>query len=288
MKKIVKTISAAIAIASLFSFASCQKKNSEKTSKPVIKIACAQDEGVISYVDENDHLTGEEVEIWREIAKRIPEYDIQFIATSQDDVRIGIQTGIYDGSIADFFLTKERLEKFDIPREPLDFTWTGMLIRKEYAEGVRSLEALAGKQKDGLTIAPQSSAYGSTYILEVYNEQHPENPLKFETTSEGTWSVGMNYVGVGRYGATCAQKQDYETKFVAEDGAFHEYLDYVTWVPTQNVGAYTLFRKGIDPKFLERYVEALKQVKEEGIASELSRKFYGYDAYSGEYLDFAE
>ncbi|MBP5747087.1 MAG: transporter substrate-binding domain-containing protein, partial [Treponema sp.] len=121
MKRIVKTVGVAITVAGLFSFASCQKKNSEKTSKPVIKIACAQDEGVISYVDENDHLTGEEVEVWREIAKRIPEYDIQFIATGQDDVRIGIQTGIYDGSIADFFLTKERLEKFEIPREPLDF-----------------------------------------------------------------------------------------------------------------------------------------------------------------------
>ena len=102
------------------------------------------------------------------------------------------------------------------------------------------------------------------------------------------YAVSMQYVGVGRYGATCAQKQDYDTKFVAEDGAFHEYLEYVTWVPTQNVGAYTLFRKGIDKNFLDRYVEALKQIKEEGIASELSRKFYGYDAYSGEYLDFVD
>ena len=288
MKKHLLTISAVIALASLFGFTSCQKKASEAGSKPVIKIACAQDEGVISYVDENDYLTGEEVEIWREIAKRIPEYDIQLIATGQDDVRIGNQTGIYDGSIADFFLTKERLEKFEIPREPIDFTWTGMLIRREYAEGVSSLADLAKKQKDGLTIAPQSSAYGSTYVLEVYNEENPDNKLVFDTTSEGTWSIGMQYVGVGRYGATCAQKQDYDTKFVAEDGAFHEYLEYVTWVPTQNVGAYTLFRKGIDKNFLDRYVEALKQIKEEGIASELSRKFYGYDAYSGEYLDFVD
>ena len=58
-------------------------------------------------------------------------------------------------------------------------------------------------------------------------------------------------------------------------------------MPTQNVGAYTLFKKGVDKKFLDRYVEVLKQVKAEGIASELSRKFYGYDAYSGEYVDFA-
>ena len=269
-------------------FAGGKKESNKESGKQVIKIAFAQDEGVCSYVDENDFLTGEEVEVWREIAKLLPEYDIKFIPTSQDDLRVGLQTGNYDGSVGDFFLTKERIEKFEIPREPLDFTWTGMLIRKEYADGVSSLYDLASKQKDGLTVAPQNSGYGSTYVLEVYNEQNPDNKLVFETTSEQTWSTTQNYVGVGRYGATCAQKQDYETNFVSENGAYHEYLDQVTWVATQNVGAYTLFRKGVDKVFLEKYVDALKKVKESGVASELSRKFYGYDAYSGEYADFID
>ncbi|MBQ7619039.1 MAG: transporter substrate-binding domain-containing protein [Treponema sp.] len=283
MKKILLSV-AALALA--FGLVSCSK-NGSKSSKQKIKIAFAQDEGVCSYVDENDKLTGEEVEVWREIAKRLPEYDIEFIPTSQDDLRVGLQTGNYDGSVGDFFLSRERIEKFEIPREPLDFTWTGMLIRKEFADGVSSLSDLAKKQKDGLKIAPQNSGYGSTYILEVYNEQNPDNKLNFELTSEQTWGSTQNYVGVGRYGATCAQKTDYQTNFVSEDGAYHEYVDQVTWVPTQNVGAYTLFKKGVDKKFLDRYVEVLKQVKAEGIASELSRKFYGYDAYSGEYVDFA-
>ena len=283
MKKILLSV-AALALA--FGLVSCSK-NGSKSSKQKIKIAFAQDEGVCSYVDENDKLTGEEVEVWREIAKRLPEYDIEFIPTSQDDLRVGLQTGNYDGSVGDFFLSRERIEKFEIPREPLDFTWTGMLIRKEFAVGVSSLSDLAKKQKDGLKIAPQNSGYGSTYILEVYNEQNPDNKLNFELTSEQTWGSTQNYVGVGRYGATCAQKTDYQTNFVSEDGAYHEYVDQVTWVPTQNVGAYTLFKKGVDKKFLDRYVEVLKQIKAEGIASELSRKFYGYDAYSGEYVDFA-
>jgi len=265
-------------------FFSCGEK---KSDKQVIKIAFAQDEGIISYVDENDNLTGEEVEVWREIAKRLPEYEIKFIPTSQDDLRVGLQTGTYDGSVGDFFLSRERIEKFEIPREPLDFTWTGLLIRKEYADGVSSLKDVAAKQKAGLKLAPQNSGYGSTYILEVYNEENPDNKLIFETTSEQTWTVGQQYVGVGRYGATAAQKTDYQTNFVKEDGAYHEYADLVTWVPTQNVGAYTLFRKGIDQKFLDRYVEVLKEIKADGTASELSRKFYGYDAYSGEYVDFA-
>ena len=94
-------------------------------------------------------------------------------------------------------------------------------------------------------------------------------------------------MGVGRYGATVAQKTDFQTNFVSEDGAYHEYVDQVTWVPTQNVGAYTLFKKGVDKKFLDRYVEVLKQIKAEGIASEISRRVYGYDAYSGEYVDYA-
>lgn len=283
MKKNILVISSIVAAA--LAFVSCGGK---KTDKNVIKIAFAQDEGIISYVDENDNLTGGEVEVWREIAKRLPEYEIKFIPTSQDDLRVGLQTGNYDGSVGDFFLSRERIEKFEIPREPLDFTWTGMLIRREFADGVSSLEDVAAKQKEGLKIAPQNSGYGSTYILEVYNEGNPEIKLEFETTSEQTWAVSQNYVGVGRYGATCTQKTDYQTNFVAEDGAYHEYADQVTWVPTQNVGAYTLFRKGIDQKFLDRYVEVLKQIKAEGVASEISRKFYGYDAYSGEYVDFAD
>ena len=281
MKKIVLIFLSLILAGSSLSFVSCKKKE-VVSDKIAIKIACAQDEGIISYVDENDNLTGEEVEVWKEIAKRLPEYDITLIATSQDDLRVGLQTGTYDGSVGDFFLSKERIERFEIPREPLDYTWTGMLIRKEYADGVNSLADLAAKQKQGLKIAPQNSGYGSTYILEVYNEENPSNKLNFETTSEQTWTVAQNYVGVGRYGATCAQKTDYEVNFVAADGAYHEYADQVTWVPTKNVGAYTLFRKGIDQKFLDCYVEVLKQIKAEGIASEISRKFYGYDAYSEE------
>ena len=283
MKNSILVISSIIAAA--LAFVSCVEK---KSNKEVIKIAFAQDEGIISYVDENDNLTGGEVEVWKEIAKRLPEYEIKFIPTSQDDLRVGLQTGNYDGSVGDFFLSRERIEKFEIPREPLDFTWTGMLIRKEYADGVSSLDDVAAKQKSGLKIAPQNSGYGSTYILEVYNEGNPAIKLEFETTSEQTWSVSQRYVGVGRYGATCAQKTDYQANFVAEDGAYHEYADQVTWVPTQNVGAYTLFRKGIDQKFLDRYVEVLKQIKSEGVASEISRKFYGYDAYSGEYVDFVD
>lgn len=278
-----------LVISSILIFVSCvAAAGKKKSDKQIIKIAFAQDEGIISYVDENDNLTGEEVEVWREIAKRLPEYEIKFIPTSQDDLRVGVQTGNYDGSVGDFFLSRERIEKFEIPREPLDFTWTGMLIRKEFAKGVSSLKDIAAKQREGLKIAPQNSGYGSTYILEVYNESNPEIKLEFETTSEQTWSVSQNYVGVGRYGATCAQKTDYQTNFVSPDGAYHEYADQVTWVPTQNVGAYTLFRKGIDQKFLDRYVEVLKKIKKEGIASKISRKFYGYDAYSGEYVDFAD
>ncbi len=280
---------ALLVISSILIFVSCvAAAGKKKSDKQIIKIAFAQDEGIISYVDENDNLTGEEVEVWREISKRLPEYEIKFIPTSQDDLRVGVQTGNYDGSVGDFFLSRERIEKFEIPREPLDFTWTGMLIRKEFANGVSSLKDIAAKQREGLKIAPQNSGYGSTYILEVYNESNPEIKLEFETTSEQTWSVSQNYVGVGRYGATCAQKTDYQTNFVSPDGAYHEYADQVTWVPTQNVGAYTLFRKGIDQKFLDRYVEVLKKIKKEGIASKISRKFYGYDAYSGEYVDFAD
>nr|MCR5044956.1 transporter substrate-binding domain-containing protein [Treponema sp.] len=159
MKKILVSV-AALALA--FGLLSCSKNGAGKSGKQKIKIAFAQDEGICSYVDENDNLAGEEVEVWREIAKRLPEYDIEFIPTSQDDLRVGLQTGNYDGSVGDFFLSRERIEKFEIPREPLDFTWTGMLIRKEFADGVSSLSDLAKKQKDGLKVAPQNSGYGST------------------------------------------------------------------------------------------------------------------------------
>lgn len=290
MKKIKLIEKIEVALLVLLSSAaaiSC-KDSKAKDNRPVIKIAFAQDEGIISYVDENDNLAGEEVEVWKEIAKRIPEYNIQFIPTSQDDLRVGLQTGNYDGSVGDFFLNRERLASFTIPLEPLDFTWTGMLIRKEYADGVKSLADIARKQADGLTIAPQYSSSGATYILEIYNEKNPDNKLNFESTSEHVWTVAMSYVGVGRYGATCAQKTDFENLFQAEDGAYHEYLDYVTWIPTENVGAYTLFNKNTSQDFLDKYVAALKSVKDEGIASEISKRIYGYDAYSGEYYDFTD
>lgn len=263
---------------------------SESSASNHIVIGCnISVSGVNDYLDEDDHLTGATVELMRAIDEKLEDYEFEYVPTSFDDVFVGIEAGTYHGGEANCFLTKERIEKYAIPSENIGASYIGLLVKKELGD-LTSFEDVANRQKsDGLTFYSMQAGNGLTYPVEVYNEQHPDNQIVFEYTSENTNSEVNNWIINGRYDVGLALYSNWLTNYVAEDGAYHDAVDDLVWIPIQIVGVYNLFNKDkVDQKFLDAYDAALKELKASGEAQEISKKFYGYDPFEEDIKNLTE
>src|SRR5690625_6097154 len=89
-----------------------------------IEVACAQDGKIISYIDENGNATGDDVEVLKLVDDMLPEYEFEFVNTTDDDLLIGVQQGKYQIGVKNAFITDERKEKFIYPGEFLGLSST--------------------------------------------------------------------------------------------------------------------------------------------------------------------
>ncbi|MBQ9567094.1 MAG: transporter substrate-binding domain-containing protein [Lachnospiraceae bacterium] len=245
--------------------------------------------GQNDYLDDDDHLTGSTVELMRQVDELLPEYRFELVPTSFDDVFVGLESGSYQGGEANCFLTQERIEKYAIPKENICASYIGLLVKKDLGD-LKSFEDVAKRQKEeGLTFYPMQAGNGLTYPVEVYNEENPDNQIVFEYSSENTNNDVQGWIANGRYDVGLALYATWVNNFEDEEGAYHEYVDDLTWIPIQNVGVYNLFDKdAVSQEFLDKYDAALKQLKDDGKASEISKEFFGYDVFDNDINNLTE
>lgn len=250
----------------------------------VITIGCnISVSGQNDYLDEDDNHTGSTVELMRKVDELLTDYEFELVPTSFDDVFVGMESGSYQGGEANCFLTAERIEKYAIPKENICASYIGLLVKKDLAD-LTGFEDVAKRQKaEGLTFYPMQAGNGLTYPVELYNEANPDNQIQFDYTSENTNSDVLGWIVNDRYDVGLALYSTWKNSFLDEEGAYHEHVDDMTWIPVQIVGVYNLFdRDAVDQDFLDAYDAALKQLKEDGTASAISEEFFGYDVFDSD------
>jgi len=241
-------------------------------------------EGVpYAYTDEDGNATGSDIEILKLIDEELPDYEFQFVATSYDDIYIGLQAGTYDGGLTNSFYTEERNEKYLIPTENLGGSLAGLLVRKENADVV----TLADVADQGLKLVPMKSGDGMTYQIEAYNEENPDHQITIEYTSDtNSWNLAAGWIAEGRYDVASTLKTSWESTVVAEDGAYHQYYDDLSFTVYKTIKTYPMLsRATLDEDFVQLFEDTLKKLKEDGRASEIAEKFYGEDIFSYTYTE---
>lgn len=233
-------------------------------------------------LNENDELDGSDIAILKEIDKRLEDYEFNLVPTGWEDVQVGLDTGAYDGGIINAFLTKERIEKYAIPKQNIGASFIGILALNENAEGITNLDdVVAAQQEKGKTFYPMQAGNGLTYIVDVYNEEHPDAPVVFDYTAENTNGDAASWIVTKRYDYALLLQESWLEMFEAEEGALHDYVDQAKWIPLQSVGTYPLFNKDkVDQAFLDAFDEALIQMREDGTTAEIFNKYFGYDKFS--------
>jgi L-cystine transport system substrate-binding protein len=237
--------------------------------------------GLNAYLDDDENLAGSDIELLKAIDEMLDDIEFEYVPTSFDDVFVGLQSGSYQVGIANCFLTQERIDTYLIPEENIGASNVGLLLNKENGD-LDSFEKVAEVQKEkGITFYPMQSGNGLTYPVEVYNEKNPDNQIKFDYTSENTNADVLGWIPTGKYDVGLALKSSWESNFQAEEGTYHEYYDKMTWNPVQVVGTYPLFNKSeVTEDTVKKISGALASLKDDGTATEISNKYFGYDVFA--------
>lgn len=213
-----------------------------------------------SYHDENDQLTGFDIEVARAVCDKLG-VEADFVEGEWDSLLMGLESGMYDTMANGVNVTPERSEKFDFST-PYAYSRTALMVRAD-DERIHSFEDLAGMT----TANTISSTYAA--VAERYGAK---------VTGVDDLNQTIELLLQGRIDATLNDEVTY--------------LDYTAQHPEANikVAAYTQeadaialpLRKGEETEALRSEVDkALKELREDGTLAELSVKYFGTDITQG-------
>ncbi|MBN9613398.1 MAG: transporter substrate-binding domain-containing protein, partial [Actinobacteria bacterium] len=121
-----------------------------------------------TYLDENDKLTGYDIELLRLIDKKLPDIAFDFEVADFPALFAGLDSGRFNVVANNLSATDERRQKYDFS-DPYIEAQFGITLPKGSPLGTpTSLDDLAGKKTYG------EAGLNFTKVLEAYNEQHPD------------------------------------------------------------------------------------------------------------------
>ena len=209
-----------------------------------------------SYVDEDDNLTGFDVEVAKAIAAKLG-VEAQIIPASWDGLFAGMDAGRYDIVVNGVEVTEEREEKYDFAA-PYAYIRTALIVRGDN-DTIHTFEDLKGKKT--------ANSIASTYmnLAESYG-----------ATCQGvaTLDETLTMVLQGRVDATLNAIVSY-TDYMAQ----HPDSDLKVVATTEDASNVAIpLRKGDETASLREAIsQAIDELREDGTLSELSIRFFGED-----------
>src|SRR5699024_5671087 len=75
--------------------AGCASTDASKDGVRKVKVAYVQNSKPMTYTDDKGEPNGYDVKVLQEVEKRMPQYEFEFIGTSDDDLLLGVEQGKY-------------------------------------------------------------------------------------------------------------------------------------------------------------------------------------------------
>lgn len=224
------------------------------------------------YVDENNNLTGVDIEIAQEVFDRLPQYELQIEIA---DALQGVLSGQYDIAINNYGYTEERAESYYFSY-PYKTTYNEYIQRVD-DEPLTSLQDIADR---GYKIELGAGSLTAN-ALEEWNAENPEHTIeiiyaetdfqvKFQHIIDGVTDVAIDD---GPILDTLLGKFGLEGQLVGND-IDPDTEDFL--FPKNNT--YFLFGKNEEGAALRDDVNrVLKEMKEDGTLAEITEKYFGKD-----------
>lgn len=205
--------------------------------------------------EESDSLTGFDVELMKEIAKRL-DLEIEFKEMAFDNMLTSVQNGQIDVAANDISVTEDRKEKFAFSK-PYKYTYGTAIVRKSDLSGIESLEDLKGKKAAG---------EATTIFMDVAREYGAEEVIYDNATND-------QYLRDVSTGRTDVILNDYYLQTLAL--AFFPEFD-ITIHPdiAYNPQEVAFLMDKENDGLQENIDRVLDEMLEDGTVKELSEQFY--------------
>ena len=205
--------------------------------------------------EESDTLTGFDVELMKEVAKRL-DLEIEFKEMAFDNMLTSVQNGQIDIAANDISVTEDRKEKFAFSK-PYKYTYGTAIVRKSDLSGIESLEDLKGKKAAG---------EATTVFMDVAREYGAEEVIYDNATND-------QYLRDVSTGRTDVILNDYYLQTLAL--AFFPEFD-ITIHPdiAYNPQEVAFLMDKENDELQENIDRVLDEMLEDGTVKELSEQFY--------------
>lgn len=215
-----------------------------------------------------DKLTGYDVELVREIGKRL-NLDVKFVEMAFDGMLTSINSGTVHIAAIGVSVTEERKEKFAFS-DPYKYSFGSAVVRKDDLSGIKTLEDLKGKKAAGES---------TTVYMEIAREYGAEEVTYDNATNEQY----LRDVAIGR---TDVILNDYYLQTLAlsvfPDLNITIHPD-IRYRPSESA----IVMKKDNEELLEKINETLQAMHEDGTITKLSKQFFnGADVSVKQDLDF--
>lgn len=216
----------------------------------------------VCFIDKDGKLTGYDVELVRKIDEKLPEYEFEFKTMEFSNLLLSLETKKIDFIAHQMEVNAERQEKFLFNKEPYNIFPLHVTVHKDNND-IQSIKDLKGKK---VIVGATSN---SAVFLEKYNK---ENNAGIEIVYAGNGPDStINQIKTGRADATITTPFSVDFNNDAVDAQ-----QKVVGEPLLNSKVYFLLRKDETP-LQKRIDEAIVELKQEGVVSELSKKWLGAD-----------
>jgi L-cystine transport system substrate-binding protein len=239
---------------------------SEKVTKIVVGTGTQFPQ--VCFIDENGKLTGFDVELVREIDKRLPEYEFDIQTLEFTNLLLSLETKKIDLVAHEMEKNPEREQKYLFSSEPYAH-WRNKIVVAKDNNSVQTLDDLKGKKVLTTATSAQST------ILENYNKEN-NNAIKIVYQNGGA-NDEVAQVASGRVEAFLAA--DFTLSLVDSK------KELKTVGPAlSEADILFMFRKD-DPeqkKLADAVDGAVKELKADGTLAKLSAEWLGNDFTSEE------
>ena len=252
---------------------------SDSGEKKVIKAVTSGTLAPYFYVNDDNELTGVDIDIVKEVFNRLPQYELKI---EQADALQGVLSGQYDIAVNNYGYTDERAESyyFSLPYK----TSFNEYIQRTGDEPLTSLTDLADR---GYKIELSAGSLTAN-ALEKWNTDNPDHQINI-VYSNANFQVRYQHIVDGTADVAIDDGPIIDNllpQFGLEGQLEANEIDEETEDFPQN-NTYFLFGKNEEGAALREDVDkALKEMKEDGTLSKITTEYLGVDTSPDEkYFD---
>lgn len=239
--------------------------------KTTVKLVLSSTERPLSWADENGKLQGYEYDIWQEVNKNLPDYNLDIQAVPPETQDVMMESGDAKVASGGYYKTPRREQDYIIPKTPIGVSSVEVWMSKENAAKYHSLEDVI---KAGGKLVPNTPNGGIYKELVDWNKAH-NNILAEVPVQDGlTPAERIQSLKNGQYDALV-----YPNNLGVEQIAKAMDFEIVSLDKPLKVNPTVVIVNKNEQKLADEIDAALKKLSDDGTLKKISEKWYGRNLF---------